>query len=93
MEASVRSGESRENAAKQASRPGRVVPAEPVRRFVQIEPGIYRDTKTGRFYERPTIDGKRTWRKLIGKNLKFSREEYCRRRNAVACRSLMIFIN
>ena len=54
------------------------------RRFVRVESGIYRDAKTGRFYERPTIDGKRTWRKLVGDNLGFSREESCHRRAAVA---------
>jgi len=56
----------------------------PVRCFTQVEPRIYRDTKTGRFYERPTIAGKRTWRGLVGESLELSREEFFRRRTAVA---------
>jgi hypothetical protein len=76
--------ECRENAGKQNSRPCHHVQTKHVRRFVQVEPGIYRDNLTGRFFERPTIDGKRTWRKLVGENLKLSREEYYRRRIAAA---------
>src|SRR5712671_4401976 len=55
-----------------------------VRRFLRVERGIYQDMKSSRFYERPTINGQRTWRKLVGSNLKFSREEYYRRRTAIA---------
>jgi len=77
-------GQSQESAEKQDSRLGEGVQKKPVRCFSQVEPGIYRDTKTGRFYARPTIAGKRTWRKLVGDNLELSREEYYRRRTAVA---------
>ena len=52
--------------------------------FTQVEPGIYRDTKSGRFYERPTIAGKRTWRKLVGNSLELSRAEFYRRRTTIA---------
>lgn len=84
MEESRGCGESQENADKQDSRPGQDVRVKQVRRFVRVEPGMYRDISTGRFYERPTIDGKRTWRKLVGDNPTLSREEYYRRRAAVA---------
>ena len=37
------------------------------------------------YFERPVIAGRGTWRRLLPvKNLKLAREEYYRRRNAVA---------
>src|ERR1017187_5176001 len=77
-------GKSQEIGDREDSRSREHVQDKSPRRFVRIESGIYRDTRTGRFYERPTIHGKRTWRKLIGNNLGLSREEYYRRRAAVA---------
>ena len=75
---------SQEIGDKQDSRSREHAQDKAPRRFVQVESGIYRDTRTGRFYERPTIDGKRTWRKLVGNHLGPSREEYYHRRAAVA---------
>src|ERR1035438_446985 len=77
-------GKSQEIGDKQDSRSREQVQDKSLRRFVRVESGIYRDTRTGRFYERPTIDGKRTWRKLVGNHLGPSREEYYHRRAAVA---------
>jgi hypothetical protein len=54
------------------------------RRFEQIEPGIYRSSRNGKYFERPLVNGKRTWRSLGGKNLKFAKEEFYRRRAAVS---------
>ena len=53
-------GKSQEIGDKQDSRSREQVQDKSLRRFVRVESGIYRDTRTGRFYERPTIDGKRT---------------------------------
>ena len=44
--------------------------------------GIFRHTGTGWLHERPTINGKRTWRSLETKNLKFANEAYRKRRSA-----------
>src|SRR5579859_2531156 len=77
-------GQSQEIADKPESPICESATERPVRCFTHVEPGIYRDTKTGRFYERPTIAGKRTWRRLVGDSLEFSREEFYRRRTAVA---------
>ena len=54
------------------------------RRFEQIEPGIYKNSRNGKYFERPLVNGKRTWRSLGGKNLKFAKEEFYRRRAAVS---------
>jgi hypothetical protein len=42
--------------------------------FEHIEAGIYRYTPNGNYYERATINRKRTWRSLKTKNLKFARK-------------------
>src|ERR1035437_2513484 len=68
-------GNSQEIGDRQDSRSREHVQDKSPRRFVQVESGIYRDTRTGHFYERFTLDGKRTWRKLVGNNLGLSREE------------------
>jgi len=44
--------------------------------------GIFRHTGTRWLHERPTINGKRTWRTLETKNLKFAKETYRKRRSA-----------
>jgi integrase len=48
--------------------------------FEHIEAGIYRYTLNGNYYERPTLNGKRTWRSLKTKNLKSARKKlrWCR---------------
>ena len=48
--------------------------------FERVESGIYRSTTNGCYYERPRINGKRTWRSLGTKNLKLAREELHKRR-------------
>lgn len=48
--------------------------------FERVESGIYRSTTNGCYYERPHINGKRTWRSLGTKNLKLAREELHKRR-------------
>jgi len=49
-----------------------------------VESGIYRKTANGVYYERPFIDGKRTWRSLQTSNLKHAREELHKRRAGVS---------
>ncbi len=51
-------------------------------RFKHMETGIYQHRRSRTYFERPHIDGKRTWRSLRTKNLKFAREELHRRRAA-----------
>lgn len=53
-------------------------------RWKSLGGGVYRDSITGHFYERPTIAGKRTFRKLVGHNLKLARESMAQRRTAQA---------
>lgn len=43
--------------------------------YIRIAPGIYRDDRTGHLYERPTIDGRRTWRKLNSHTVKLAIDE------------------
>jgi hypothetical protein len=45
-----------------------------------VEAGIYRNTSSGTYFERPKIHGKRTWRSLETKNLKHARETLHKRR-------------
>ena len=52
--------------------------------FVFVERGIYKETHTGAFYERPTINGRRTWRKLDGHLLRLARESFLARRTDYA---------
>jgi integrase len=40
-----------------------------------VAPGIYSHTDTGKFYERPVVNGRRTFRVLKGWNLKLAKEE------------------
>jgi integrase len=42
--------------------------------------GLYRDNRTGNFYERPFIDGRRTFRKIQARNIKLAREALAARR-------------
>jgi integrase len=51
-------------------------------RFRQVADGIYRGTNNVLF-ERPWIDGKRTWRTLETENLKLAKEELHRRKAGV----------
>jgi integrase len=48
--------------------------------YHRVADGIYRDSRTGHFYERPTVRGRRTWRKLDGHLLKLARESLAQRR-------------
>ena len=48
-----------------------------------VADGIYRNTESGVCFERPWIDGRRTWRSLETENLKLAKEELHRRRAAV----------
>lgn len=45
-----------------------------------VAAGIYVDSRTGSFVERPWINGKRTWRKLKSKTLKDAQRELAARR-------------
>jgi len=56
-------------------------------RFEHVEAGIYRYTPNGNYYERTTINGKRTWRSLKTKNLKFGRERLHQRWAAISRRA------
>ena len=48
--------------------------------FQLVESGIYRKTTNGVYYERPHVNGKRTWRSLETANLKHAREAFYKRR-------------
>jgi integrase len=45
-----------------------------------VSPGVYIDSRTGNFVERPWIAGKRTWRKLKSRTLKDAKRELAARR-------------
>lgn len=45
-----------------------------------VSPGIYKDSRTGNFYERPIVRGRRTWRRLDGHSLKLAKESFAQRR-------------
>jgi integrase len=49
-------------------------------RYENVAPGIYRDLTTGLLYERPTLDGKRTWRRLFARSIKLAKEEIATKR-------------
>jgi integrase len=51
--------------------------------FEHVEAGIYRNTSSNVYFERPKIHGRRTWRSLETSNLKYAREELHKRRAAV----------
>lgn len=53
------------------------------RTYARVADRIYRDSRTGNFYERPLINGRRTWRKLDGHTLKLARESLAQRRTDV----------
>jgi len=46
----------------------------PAHQFEHVDAGIYRYTPNGNYYARTGVNGKRTWRSLKTKNLKFARE-------------------
>jgi len=50
--------------------------------YERVADGIFRHKTTRWLHERPTINGKRTWRSLETKNLKLGKEEFWRRRSA-----------
>ena len=58
--------------------------AESAPQFQFVETGIYRKSTNDVYYERPKVNGKRTWRSLATSNLKHAREELHRRRAANA---------
>ena len=53
--------------------------------FQHVDSGIYRYTGNGNYYERFSVNGKRTWRSLKTSNLKFARERLHQRRAETAC--------
>jgi hypothetical protein len=59
---------------------------DPTPLFEHIEAGIYRYTPNGNYYERTTINGKRTWRSLKTKNLKLARGRLNQRRAGMSRR-------
>src|SRR5437867_4556942 len=58
----------------------REFPQPPAKRFEQVAPGMYRYSRTGTFYERPWINGRRTWRSLGTTDLQAAQRELRRRR-------------
>lgn len=48
--------------------------------YTRIAPLIYKDTRTGNFYERPKVNGRKTWRKLQARTKKLAQEELAARR-------------
>ena len=52
--------------------------------IVHVETRIYRNPSSRVYYERPFVNGRRTWRSLLTQNLKFAREELHRRRAGVS---------
>src|SRR5437899_3130357 len=58
----------------------REIPQPPAKRFEQVAPGMYRYSRTGTFYERPWINGRRTWRSLGTTDLQAAQRELRRRR-------------
>ncbi len=56
--------------------------------FEHVEAGIYRNTSSDTYFERPVINGKRTWRSLETKNLKHARETLHKRRAGAEDRSI-----
>jgi integrase len=48
--------------------------------YQRVADGIYQDSRTGAFYERPHIQGRRTWRRLDGHTIKLARESFAQRR-------------
>jgi hypothetical protein len=52
--------------------------------FEHVEVGIYRYRPNGNYYARTAVNGKRTWRSLKTRNLKFARERLHQRRVGLA---------
>lgn len=48
--------------------------------YDRVAPRIYKDSRTGHFYERPKVNGKWTYRKLSGRTLKLAKEELAAKR-------------
>jgi integrase len=55
--------------------------------------GLYRHVPSGAWYERPWVDGKRTWRKLKAAKQKEAREELAARRSNQARSKLGLAVN
>ena len=53
-------------------------------RYKRVGERIYRDARTNHFYERPWVNGRRTWRLLPAVNLKVAREALASRRTDAA---------
>lgn len=52
--------------------------------FRLISSGLYRDLRTGHFFERPTIGGRRTWRKIDARTAKVAKEILAARKTDLA---------
>lgn len=63
-------------------------PDEGVKRWQRVGPGIYRDSRTGNLYERPSINGRTTFRKLRARSLKLAKEELAAKRTLQSQASL-----
>ncbi|KAF0178686.1 MAG: hypothetical protein FD161_1730 [Limisphaerales bacterium] len=48
--------------------------------YTRVAEGIYRDSRTGHLYERPTIHGRRTFRVLLARSIKIAKEELAAKR-------------
>jgi len=70
---------------------GRV--AHPLKAFTSAGGGLYRHNPTSSWYERPWVDGKRTWRKLQALTPKQAREEIALKRADQARSRLGLAIN
>lgn len=58
------------------------------KRWQRVGPGIYRDSRTGNLYERPSVNGRTTFRKLRARGLKLAKEELAARRTLQSQASL-----
>lgn len=58
------------------------------KRWHRVAPGIYRDGRTGNLYERPSINGRPTFRKLRARSLKLAKEELAAKRTLQSQASL-----
>jgi len=69
-------------AADQVESAEQSVGTKTTHQYVREADGIYRHQISRYLHERPFLNGKRTWRSLGTKNLKFAKEEFRRRRSA-----------
>jgi hypothetical protein len=60
--------------------------AAPLPVFEHVDAGIYRYTPNGNYYEQSAVNGKRTWRSLKTRNLKFARERLHQHRAGISRR-------